>query len=76
MEIEKIPLKFHIEDNKLILDETCLILNEDELVIDYILEEGGVVHYTHVAIKRKIAVPSGTPTGWMELTKIEIKEEK
>jgi hypothetical protein len=75
MEIEKIPLKFHIEDNKLILDDTCLILNEDELVLDYIIEEG-VVHYTHMAIKRKIPVSIGPHRGWMELTKIEIKEEK
>jgi hypothetical protein len=79
---EKIPIKFHIEDNKLILDDILILLNDDSITIEHFIDDYGVVHFTHMYIERKIVDSIGSkPRGWMELTntimdKNAIKKEK
>ncbi|HEX9252313.1 MAG TPA: hypothetical protein VF870_08730 [Ignavibacteriaceae bacterium] len=52
--IEKIPIKFHVEGNKLIFDEMWIILTGDKVVIEHSMDENGVIHYTKVWIERRI----------------------
>jgi len=52
--ISKIPVKFHVEDNKLILDEFWMLLTGDKIVIDHFIDENGMIHYTNVSIERRI----------------------
>lgn len=52
--IEKIPIKFHVEGNKLIFEETWIILTGDKVVFEHYMDEKGVLRCTRIWIERRV----------------------
>jgi len=46
-------IKFHFEDNKIVFDETRLLLNGDEVVINYSIDGNTTVYDVNVELKRR-----------------------
>jgi len=52
--IEKIPIKFHVEGNKIIFDEMRIILTGDKVLFENYMDEKGILRCTQIWIERKV----------------------
>lgn len=50
---EKIPVKFHLDGNKIIFEEYWTILSDDHLAIEQTITDDGKIHIDNIYIERR-----------------------